>query len=78
MHGTDAYQVAVGPIHAGVIEPGSFRFSCLGEQVHHLEIQLGYQHRGVERRLLERDPRQLAPLVETISGDTSVGHAWMS
>lgn len=74
--GKEVHEVAVGPIHAGVIEPGSFRFSCLGEQVHHLEIQLGYQHRGVERRLLERDPRLLTPLVETISGDTSVGHAW--
>jgi Ni,Fe-hydrogenase III large subunit len=76
VQGKEVHEVAVGPIHAGVIEPGSFRFSCLGEQVHHLEIQLGYQHRGVERRLLEREPRLLAPLVETIAGDTSVGHAW--
>lgn len=76
VEGKEVHEVAVGPIHAGVIEPGSFRFSCMGEQVHHLEIQLGYQHRGVERRLLERDPRLLTPLVETISGDTSVGHTW--
>lgn len=76
VEGKEVHEVAVGPIHAGVIEPGSFRFSCLGEQVHHLEIQLGYQHRGVERQLLQRDPRLLTPLVETISGDTSVGHAW--
>lgn len=76
VQGKEVHEVAVGPIHAGVIEPGSFRFSCLGEQVHHLEIQLGYQHRGVERRLLAGDPRLLTPLVETISGDTSVGHAW--
>lgn len=74
--GKEIHEVAVGPIHAGVIEPGSFRFSCFGEQVHHLEVQLGYQHRGVERRLLEREPRSLTPLVETIAGDTSVGHAW--
>ena len=46
--GKEVHEVAVGPIHAGVIEPGSFRFMCLGEQVIHLEIQLGYQHRGVE------------------------------
>ncbi len=74
--GKELHEVAVGPIHAGVIEPGSFRFMCLGEQVHHLEIHLGYQHRGVERLLLRGDPRRLAPLVETIAGDTSVAHTW--
>src|SRR6266542_1928613 len=74
--GKEVHEVAVGPIHAGVIEPGSFRFMCLGETVHHLEIQLGYQHRGVERLLLEREPRSLAPLVETIAGDTSIAHTW--
>lgn len=74
--GKEVHAVAVGPIHAGVIEPGSFRFHCVGERVVHLEIQLGYQHRGVEARLLARDPRRLAPLVETIAGDTSVAHAW--
>lgn len=74
--GKELHEVAVGPIHASVIEPGSFRFSCFGEHVLHLEIHLGYQHRGVEARLLQRDPRALAPLVETIAGDTSVGHAW--
>jgi Ni,Fe-hydrogenase III large subunit len=76
IEGKEVHEVAVGPIHAGVIEPGSFRFMCFGEQVHHLEIHLGYQHRGVERRLLEGDPLRGAPLVETIAGDTSVGHAW--
>ena len=74
--GKEIHEVAVGPIHAGVIEPGSFRFMCLGEQVHHLEIHLGYQHRGVEPRLLEGDPRRLTPLVETVAGDTSIAHAW--
>ncbi|NNN05117.1 MAG: hydrogenase [Elusimicrobia bacterium] len=74
--GKEVHEVAVGPIHAGIIEPGSFRFMCLGETVHHLEIQLGYQHRGVEALLLRGDPRSLAPLVETIAGDTSIGHAW--
>ena len=49
---------------------------CLGEQVHHLEIHLGYQHRGVEEMLLRGDARRLAPLVETIAGDTSVAHTW--
>jgi Ni,Fe-hydrogenase III large subunit len=76
VEGKEVHEVAVGPIHAGVIEPGSFRFMCLGEQVHHLEIHLGYQHRGVERLLLQGDPRRLAPLVETVAGDTSVAHTW--
>src|SRR4051812_2245773 len=76
IEGKEIHEVAVGPIHAGVIEPGSFRFMCHGEQVYHLEIQLGYQHRGVERRLLDGDPRRLTPLVETIAGDTSVANAW--
>jgi Ni,Fe-hydrogenase III large subunit len=76
IEGKVVHEVAVGPIHAGVIEPGHFRFMCLGEVVHHLEIQLGYQHRGVEPLLLARDPRKLATLVETIAGDSSVAHAW--
>lgn len=74
--GKEVHEVAVGPIHAGVIEPGAFRFMCLGEQVHHLEIQLGYQHRGVERQLLEADPRRLAPRIETVAGDSSIAHTW--
>ena len=76
IEGKEVHEVAVGPIHAGVIEPGSFRFQCLGEQVHHLEIQLGYQHRGAEGRLLRGDPRRQVPLVETVAGDTSVAWAW--
>jgi len=76
IQGKEVHEVAVGPVHAGVIEPGSFRFMCLGEQVHHLEIHLGYQHRGVEKMLLGGDARRLAPLVETIAGDTSIAHTW--
>lgn len=76
LDGKCVHEVAVGPIHAGVIEPGSFRFQCSGELVHHLEIQLGYQHRGVEALLDRGDPRRSVPLVETIAGDASVAHAW--
>ena len=76
IEGKEVHEVAVGPIHASVIEPGSFRFMCHGERVHHLEVQLGYQHRGVERLLLERDVRALMPLVETIAGDSSVTYGW--
>ncbi|MEW5849191.1 MAG: NADH-quinone oxidoreductase subunit C [Myxococcota bacterium] len=74
LEGKEVHEVGVGPVHAGVIEPGHFRFSCLGELVHHLEIQLGYQHRGAESLLLQRPPTSLAPLVESLAGDTSVAH----
>ncbi len=49
VQGEEVHEVAVGPVHAGIIEPGHFRFQCHGEHVFHLEIVLGYQHRGVER-----------------------------
>jgi Ni,Fe-hydrogenase III large subunit len=76
VRGQEVHEVGVGPIHASVIEPGHFRFMCLGEQVHHLEIQLGYQHRGVEALLLRRPPMALTPLVESICGDSAVAYAW--
>jgi Ni,Fe-hydrogenase III large subunit len=76
VRGQEVHEVGVGPIHASVIEPGHFRFMCHGEQVHHLEIQLGYQHRGIEALLLQRPPLALATLAETIAGDTSIAHAW--
>lgn len=71
----ELHEVGVGPIHAGIIEPGHFRFICNGEQVMHLEMQFGYQHRGIEelflkkKKLLER-----TTLAENIAGDTSIGH----
>lgn len=71
----ELHEVGVGPIHAGVIEPGHFRFICNGEQILHLEIQLGYQHRGIEKLFLEKKGLlQRATLAENISGDTVVGH----
>jgi Ni,Fe-hydrogenase III large subunit len=73
--GDGVHEVAVGPVHAGVIEPGHFRFQCHGEHVLHLEIALGYQHRGVERALVAGPPKRTAHYVETLAGDTSVGHA---
>ena len=76
VRGQEVHEVGVGPVHASVIEPAHFRFMCHGEQVQHLEIQLGYQHRGVEALLLRRPPLALTSLVETICGDTSIGYAW--
>jgi Ni,Fe-hydrogenase III large subunit len=73
--GDAVHEVAVGPVHAGVIEPGHFRFQCHGETVLHLEIALGYQHRGVERALGGGPGKRTIHHMETLAGDTSVGHA---
>jgi Ni,Fe-hydrogenase III large subunit len=78
VEGEEVHEVAVGPVHAGIIEPGHFRFQCHGEHVFHLEIALGYQHRGLERRLAGGPDRRTVALVETIAGDTAVGHALAS
>lgn len=75
MRGEEIHEVAVGPVHAGIIEPGHFRFQCHGEQVYHLEISLGYQHRGVERMLAGGPDKRTIHVMETVAGDTSVGHA---
>lgn len=75
MEGEEIHEVAVGPIHAGVIEPGHFRFQCHGELVYHLEIILGYQHRGIENLLLHASPNQQSILCESITGDTVIGHS---
>ncbi|WP_394842303.1 NADH-quinone oxidoreductase subunit C [Pendulispora brunnea] len=74
VEGEEVHEVAVGPVHAGVIEPGHFRFQCHGEHVFHLEISLGYQHRGVERALVGGPTKRTIPYMETLSGDTTVGH----
>ena len=73
--GESVHEVAVGPVHAGIIEPGHFRFQCHGETVFHLEISLGYQHRGVERALLREPAKRTLHLAETLAGDTTIGHA---
>ena len=71
----ELHEVGVGPIHAGIIEPGHFRFICNGENVLHLEIQLGWQHRGVEQLFLDKKQGlQRNLLTENISGDTVIGH----
>lgn len=75
VEGEDVHEVAVGPVHAGIIEPGHFRFQCHGEEVFHLEIALGYQHRGIEAALADGDNPRAASMAEAIAGDTSIGHA---
>lgn len=73
--GEEVHEVAVGPVHAGVIEPGHFRFQCHGEMVYHLEIALGYQHRGIIAALRGGPDAATRARLETAAGDTSVGHA---
>lgn len=73
--GEGVHEIPVGPIHAGIIEPGHFRFSCLGEVVANLEIRLGYQHRGVEARLTEMPWQQARHVAESASSDATVAYA---
>ena len=74
VEGEEIHEVAVGPVHAGVIEPGHFRFQCHGEHVFHLEIALGYQHRGIERALIGGPSKKTIHYMETAAGDTTIGH----
>jgi Ni,Fe-hydrogenase III large subunit len=73
--GPEVHEVAVGPVHAGIIEPGHFRFQCAGEEVLHLEIALGYQHRGVETALRDGPHRASLVQIEAVSGDATAAHA---
>lgn len=71
----ELHEVGVGPVHAGIIEPGHFRFICNGEQILHLEIQLGFQHRGVEKLFTGKDDfLSRVILAESIAGDSVAGH----
>ena len=75
VEGEGIFEVTVGPVHAGIIEPGHFRFSVEGETIVNLETRLGFVHKGTEK-LFETLPLDRTPaLAERISGDTSVGHA---
>jgi Ni,Fe-hydrogenase III large subunit len=76
VEGEEVHEVAVGTVHAGIIEPGHFRFQCHGEQVFHLEISLGYQHRGVERALINGPDKRTLHFMETAAGDTTIGHTF--
>ena len=74
VEGEEIHEVAVGPVHAGIIEPGHFRFQCFGENVLNLEISLGYQHRGVERALIGGPDKRTLHYMQTLAGDTTIGH----
>ena len=68
------FQIAVGPVHAGIIEPGHFRFHVVGETINKLETRMAYLHRGVESVLEKKDIFEAIPLVEQISGDEAVAN----
>jgi Ni,Fe-hydrogenase III large subunit len=74
VEGEEIHEVGVGPVHAGIIDPGHFRFQCYGEKVLHLEISLGYQHRGIEHLLLGGPWPQTPMQIEALAGDTTIGH----
>lgn len=73
--GEGVYEIPVGPIHAGIIEPGHFRFSCFGENILNLEIRLGYLHRGIEKKLTEIDWTKARFVAEAAASDTAVANA---
>lgn len=73
--GAGVYEIPVGPVHAGLIEPGHFRFSVVGETVVRLKARLWYVHRGIERLFHGRSAMGAVDLAERVSGDTSAAHA---
>ncbi len=75
VEGAGVYEIAVGPVHAGIIEPGHFRFSVVGETIVRMESRLWFLHRGVEKLFEGKTPAEGIALAERITGDTSVGHA---
>ena len=76
MGGEGVYEIPVGPVHAGVIEPGHFRFSVVGETIIDMKSRLYFTHKGTEKLFEGRDARATGvELAERVSGDTTVGHS---
>jgi Ni,Fe-hydrogenase III large subunit/Ni,Fe-hydrogenase III component G len=75
VEGEGIYQVPVGPVHAGIIEPGHFRFSVIGEKIFNLEIRMFYKHRGIEKLAEGKEPGDVVRIAEAVSGDESVANA---
>ena len=76
VEGEGVHEIAVGPVHAGVIEPGHFRFSVVGEKTLRLEERLGYAHKGVDKKFEEFSASEGHRLAGRISGDSTVSYAW--
>jgi Ni,Fe-hydrogenase III large subunit len=73
--GEGVYEIPVGPVHAGIIEPGHFRFQAVGEEIINLEERLGYVHKGIEKRFEALSWEEGVRLAGTVSGDTTVAHS---
>jgi Ni,Fe-hydrogenase III large subunit len=76
VEGSGVHEIPVGPVHAGIIEPGHFRFSIVGEKVLRLEERLGYTHKGIERRFTELPILEGQRLAARVSGDSAVAFSW--
>jgi Ni,Fe-hydrogenase III large subunit/Ni,Fe-hydrogenase III component G len=76
VEGEGVHEIPVGPVHAGTIEPGHFRFSIVGEKILRLEERLGYKHKGIEKRFESMTLEEGARLAGRVSGDTTVAYAW--
>ena len=76
VEGEGVHEIPVGPVHAGTIEPGHFRFSIVGEKVLRLEERLGYKHKGIEKRFEQMTLAEGARLAGRVSGDSTVAYAW--
>ena len=74
INGDGVFQVAVGPIHAGIIEPGHFQFSQAGEEILHLEVRHFYKNRGIEKMLENKTLEEAKPIIERISGNESIAY----
>ncbi len=72
--GEEVYQIPVGPVHAGIIEPGHFRFSVIGENIYNLEVRMFYKHRGIEKLAEGKTPKECLQVAEAISGDETVAN----
>ncbi len=77
VEGEGVYQIPVGPVHAGIIEPGHFRFSVIGETIFNLEVRMFYKHRGLEKLAEGKTPLECVKIAETISGDETVANAFV-
>jgi Ni,Fe-hydrogenase III large subunit len=76
VEGDGVHEIAVGPVHAGTIEPGHFRFSVVGEKVLRLEERLGYTHKGIEQRFTQLPILEAHRLAARVSGDSAVAFSW--
>ena len=75
VEGEGVFEVPVGPVHAGIIGPGHFRFSAAGEPIINLELRLGWTHRGIEKLLEGKSVFEAVKIFECISGDTAFGYS---